>query len=489
MSFLCFGITGASVYDPEMFLPILYVLLWKLYRIIIGEVLCMATDTRKNLLTEGPIWKRMISFAFPLFLGALFQQLYNTADSLIVGNFLGSNALAAVSSSGSLIFLLVGFFNGIAIGAGVVIARYYGAKQYKELQRAIHTAVAFGILSGFLLTILGLIAAPKILILMKTPENVLPNSILYFRIYFLGSLGFVLYNNLVGILQSVGDSRHPLYYLIFSSGTNVLLDLLFIGVFRLGVGSAAAATVISQFLSAALCLHRLTRKSPAEYRISLRSIRFDPYMLRQIIANGVPAGLQNSIISLANVFVQSNINSFGDMAVAGCGSYTKIEGFGFLPITCFSMALTTFISQNLGAKQYERARKGARFGITCSLLLAELVGITIYMTIPALISAFNSDPQVIAYGTSQARTVTLFYFLLAFSHCLAGILRGAGRSAVPMIVMMICWCFIRVTYITVIVRLIPRIEMVFWAYPLTWSLSSVIFLIYYLRSDWCSSPR
>lgn len=313
----------------------------------------------KTLLTEGPIWQRLTAFAFPLFLGHLFQQLYNTADSLIVGNFLGSNALAAVSSSGSLIFLLVGFFNGIAIGAGVVIARYFGARQTKELQKAIHTTVGFGIISGLLLTILGLLLAPQILILMKTPKDVLPNSILYFRVYFLGSLPFVLYNNFVGILRSVGDSRHPLYYLIISSLINIVLDLLFVGVFHMGVGSAAAATIISQFISAGLCLYRLTVKSPEEYRVHLKEIKLDPYMLKQIISNGLPAGIQNSIISVANVVVQSNINSFGNIAMAGCGSYSKIEGFGFLPITCFSMSLTTFISQNLGAKKYERAKRCA----------------------------------------------------------------------------------------------------------------------------------
>lgn len=444
----------------------------------------MSATRQNTLLTEGPIWQRMTAFAIPLFLGNLFQQLYNTADSLIVGNFLGSNALAAVSSSGSLIFLLVGLFNGIAIGAGVVIARYYGARQISQLQKAIHTTIGFGLISGLVLTIAGLVLAPHILIWMKTPEDVLPNSILYFRIYFLGSLAFVLYNHFVGILQSVGDSRHPLHYLMFSSMVNIVLDLLFVGVLHLGVGSAAAATIISQFVSAGLCLYRLTKKSPEEYRVSLRRIHLDPFMLRQIIANGLPAGLQNSIISIANVVVQSNINGFGKMAVAGCGSYSKIEGFGFLPITCFSMSLTTFISQNLGAKKYDRAKKGVRFGVTCSLLLAELVGITIYFAIPFLISAFNSDPEVIAYGTRQAHTVTLFYFLLAFSHCMAGIMRGAGKSTIPMFVMLICWCIIRVTYITIIVHFVPSIDVIFWAYPLTWSLSSILFLIFYLKSDW-----
>lgn len=444
----------------------------------------MSYAQSRTLLTEGPIWKRMLSFAFPLLLGNLFQQLYNTADTLIVGNFLGSNALAAVSSSGSLIFLLVGFFNGIAIGAGVIIARYYGARQKEELQRCIHTTVGFGILCGVLLTVVGVAAAPLILTWMKTPAEVLPSSILYFRIYFMGSLAFVLYNNFVGILQSVGDSRHPLYYLIFSSLVNIALDLLFVGVFHFGVGSAALATILSQFVSALLCLYRLTRKSPEEYRVSLRKIQLDRFMLRQIIANGLPAGLQNSIISIANVFVQSNINSFGKMAVAGCGTYSRIEGFAFLPVTCFSMALTTFISQNLGARKHDRARKGARFGIVCCLVMAELIGMIIYVTIPVLISAFNRNPEIIDYGTRQARTIMPFFFLAAFSHCMAGILRGAGKSAVPMYVMLVCWCLIRVTYISIIVRFIPSIEVVFWAYPLTWTLSSTAFLWYYKKSDW-----
>lgn len=436
-----------------------------------------------TLMTQGTIWKRIVIFAIPLFLGNLFQQLYNTADSLIVGNFLGSSALAAVSSSGSLIFLMVGFFNGIFVGAGVVIARYYGARDIARVERAVHTTVALGMVSGILLTIVGLILAPRILQMMGTPADVMPESVLYFRIYFCGSLGFVLFNAFVGILQSVGDSRHPLIYLIISSIINIVLDLLFVGVLHMGVGSAAAATIISQLVSAVLCLLRLL-KSPEEYRVTLKRIRFDKAMLKQIIANGLPTGLQNSIISVANVVVQSNINVFGKMAVAGCGAYSKIEGFGFLPINCFAMALTTFISQNLGAGEQERAKKGARFGILCSISLAELIGIILYFTMPVLVAAFNDTPEVIHFGTTQAKIEVLFYFLLAFSHCVAGILRGAGRSIVPMLVMLLCWCAIRITYITVVIKLIPKIQVIFWAYPLTWSLSSIIFLIYFLKSGW-----
>lgn len=443
----------------------------------------MSTSSSATLMTKGPIWKKIIAFAIPLFLGNLFQQFYNTADSLIVGNFLGSSALAAVSSSGNLIFLMVGFFNGLAVGAGVVVARYFGAKKFDLVQRAIHTIITLGFFCGIALTFVGVIAAPQILVLMGTPPEVLPNSVTYFRIYFCGSLAFVMYNFLVGILQAVGDSRHPLMYLIISSVTNIILDLILVAGFHFGVGAAALATVISQCLSALLCFLHLLRGSK-EYRIYLSKLRLDSLLLKQIISNGLPAGLQNSIISLANVVVQSNINKFGQMAVAGCGSYSKIEGFAFLPITCFALALTTFISQNLGAKEYDRAKKGAVFGVICSVVTAELVGVVIYTFAPYLIAAFNNTPEVLSYGVAQAHTASLFYFLLAFSHCMAGILRGAGKSTVPMFVMLICWCIIRVTYITVTVHFIPDIRVIFWAYPITWTLSSIVFLLYFLKSDW-----
>lgn len=437
-------------------------------------------------LLNGSIWKGIVAFAIPLFLGNLFQQLYNTVDSLIVGNFLGSDALAAVSSSGSLIFLLVGFFNGIAVGAGVVISKYFGAKDEEGLRKAVHTDVAFGLAAGLVLTVVGMFLAPQILVLMGTPASVLPNSILYFRTYFAGSLAFVMYNIVMGILQAVGDSRHPLYYLIFSSVVNVLLDLLFVGVFRFGVGSAALATAISQAASAILCFIRLMRTSEV-YQVRIREIRFHSMQLKQIINIGLPSGLQNSIISLANIVVQTNINAFGVMAVAGCGVYSKIEGFAFLPITCFAMSLTTFIGQNLGARQYDRAKKGAAFGIICSVVLAELVGVLVYFLIPYFAAGFDSNPKVVTFASSQAHVEAFFYCFLAFSHCIAGIMRGAGKSTVPMFVMLFSWCIIRITYITITVHYIPKIQVIFWAYPLTWSISSVIFLIYFLKADWIHS--
>ena len=276
----------------------------------------MSNISSSTRMTEGPIWKRIVLFAIPLFWGHLFQQFYNTADTLIVGNFLGSNALAAVSSSGSLIMLLVGLFNGISIGASVIIGKYFGAGNMKALRRAIHTTIGFGLCCGVAVTLIGEIAAPQILHLMGTPDEVLVNSLVYFRVYFMGALGFVMYNFFMGILQALGDSRHPLIYLMISSATNITLDLILIAGFRFGVGAAALATTISQFLSAFLCLRQLLH-NPEEIRVSLKEIRLDRMMLPQIVTNGLPTGVQNSIISLANVFVQSNINKFGALAVAG----------------------------------------------------------------------------------------------------------------------------------------------------------------------------
>ena len=434
-------------------------------------------------LTEGSISQGIIAFALPLFLGNLFQQLYNTADSLIVGNFLGSEALAAVSSSGNLIFLMVGLVNGISMGAGVVIARYYGAKDKERMQKTIHTLLAFGLVAGLLLTVVGMWLSPIMLRLMGTPETVLPNSISYFRTYFTGSLAFVLYNICMGILQATGDSKHPLQYLIISSFVNIVLDLLFVGVFHMGVGSAAAATAISQLVSMLLCMARLIRSERA-YHVDVRKIRFEKRALVEILQNGLPAGLQNSIISIANVVVQSNINAFGAAAMAGCGAHSRIEGFGFLPVTCFTMSLTTFVSQNLGAKQYDRVKKGIRFGIGCSAIIAETVALLIFFFSPTLIGLFTSDAESIAYGVLHERTTTPFFFLLAYSHCMAAIFRGAGKSTVPMLVMLLCWCIIRVTYVTVAVRFFPVLQTVSWAYPITWCLSTIVFTIYYFKSDW-----
>lgn len=443
----------------------------------------MAAINRSTDMTTGSIWKRMVSFAVPVFLGNLCQQLYNAVDSVIVGKFVGKQALAAVASSGNLIFMMTGFFMGLFIGAGIVIAQYFGARNYEKVRSAVHTDIAFALCCGVLLTLLGVFFTPTILTWMRTPADVLSTSILYFRLYFLGSLATILYNAGMGILQAVGDSRSPLYYLVISSVVNVALDLLFVGAMDMGVAGAAVATVISQVVSAVLCIIKLTR-SDGPYRLEIKRIGFDLPLLKKITSQGVPSGVQNSIIAIANVVVQSNINTFGSDAMAGCGSYSKVEGFVFLPITAFAMALTTFIGQNLGAGQFDRAKQGARIGILYSMAMAELIGVALFFLAPYAMRLFNDDPAVVAIGVRQSHIEALFFCFLAFAHGVSAVLRGAGRAQVPMYTMLGCWCILRVSYITLALKVWPDIATIFWAYPITWSVSCVVFLIYYLKADW-----
>lgn len=438
-------------------------------------------------MTLGDPKKRILAFAFPIFLSQLFQQCYNAADTLIVGKIIGNEAQAAVSSSGSLIFLFVSFFVGTGAGAGVVISRYFGAGDEKKVSRAVHTAVLIAAICGFILSFVGVLFVPTVLRWMGTPENVLPQSVEYFQFYFLGSFASILYNTCTGVLNAVGDSRRPLYYLIFSSVLNVVLDVAFLLIFR-RVAAAAAATVISQVASVLLCLRQL-RKKGTVYCLERQKLKIDPAMLREILKNGLPTGVQNSVIGFANVLVQTNINSFGELAMSACGSYSKLEGFAFLPITCFSMALATFIGQNLGAKQYDRARSGARFGIWTSVIMAEVIGVLMFLLAPHLIGLFINTKEagaaeILAIGVRQCRTISLFYCLLSFSHCIAGICRGAGKAVVPMMIMLSVWCIFRIIYITVAMNFSHDIVLLFWAYPITWTISSVIYLIYYLKSDW-----
>ncbi len=434
-------------------------------------------------MTEGNTYSLMLGFALPTLLSEVFQQLYNTADAFIVGKCLGTNALAAVTSSGTLIFLLVSFFIGMSMGAGVVISRYFGAKKEDEVSRAIHTVLAFGIVSGILLTVVGVAFTPTFLKWMQTDPEVMPQAVEYFRYYFLGAMALVLYNICRSIINALGDSRRPLYYLIFSSLLNIVLDVLFLGVFGWGVWSAAVATVLSQMASVVFCMAYLLQKGNI-FTVDLRKIRFHRDMLSEIVRYGLPSGVQNSVIAFANVIVQSQINSFGKLAMAAYGTHAKIEGFAFLPITSFNMACTTFISQNLGAKQYDRAKSGARFSIFAAVLLAEAIGVCYFIFAPAFIGFFDQTPGVIAFGVQQARTVALFYCLLAFSHSVAAVCRGAGKAFVPMCVMLSVWCVVRILYIIIVMRLTGEIRYIYWAYPLTWGISSVIYLIYYLRSDW-----
>ena len=434
-------------------------------------------------MTEGNPYSMIIRFALPIFLSQVFQQLYNTADTFIVGRFLGTNALAAVSSSGNLIFLMTSFVIGTAMGAGVAISRFFGAGDNENVEKAIHTSVLVSLIASLVMTAAGVLLTPVFLEWMNVDASVMPQSIEYFRYYFLGISTMIMYNILKGIMNAVGDSKRPLYYLIISSLLNIGLDVLFIGVFRWGVWSAAVATVISQLVSCILCLIHLMEKGHV-YTIDLRKLSINTQALLLTLKYGIPSGIQNSVIGLANVIVQSQVNSFGMMAMAAFGTHSKIEGFAFLPIMSFTMSITTFVSQNLGAKKPERAKKGATFGILTSVALAEIIGILIFLLAPVLIGLFDPTPEVVAYGTLQAHTESLFYGLLAFAHAVASVCRGAGKAFVPMTIMLSVWCVLRIAYIYAVMHIFGEISYIYIAYPLTWGISDIIYLIYYLRSNW-----
>ena len=434
-------------------------------------------------LTEGSIVKGLIAFAIPLFFGQLLQQFYNMADAWVVGNFASNDAFAAVSLAGNLTFIVIGLFNGIAIGGGVVISRYFGAKDEKQTQLAINTNLFFGVIASLISTVLGLLLVPYLLVWMKTPDSVMADALMYFNIYFAGVSTVIMYNTCMAIMRAVGDSVHPLFYLFVSSMINVILDLVFVAGFRWGAGGAALATVIAQGLSVALCLVHMCRGMDA-IKIKIRDIRFHRETMIRIIRQGLPSGIQNTVNSLGNMVVQSCINLFGAYAISGYGAFHKIEGIAFLPIMSMSMALPTFVSQNLGAGQVERAKQGTVIGLLFGAAFAELTGVLIFYLTPQLLSIFISAPEAIAYGTGHGQTVAFFMFLLSFTHCAAGALRGCGKAVIPMMTLLICWCGIRIVYVTTALRYFPVFQTISWAYPLTWGLSAVILLICLLRLDW-----
>lgn len=434
-------------------------------------------------LTTGPIGRGILAFAIPLFLGQLLQQLYNVADAWVVGNFADNNAFAAVSSTGSMTFLVIGFFNGVATGGGVVISKYFGAKNYAAVDKAVHTNFLFGIIASVLATGVGLAIVPWLLRIMKTPDEVMPESLTYLRIYFAGVSTIIMYNIGMAIMRALGDSIHPLYYLILSSIVNIILDLFFVAVLGWGVAGAGIATVIAQGISAILCIVRMCRLDGIG-RLRLSSLKYYPDYMGEVIAQGLPNGVQNSVISIGNMVVQTNINSFGSYAMSGVGAYSKIEGFAFLPITSMSISLPTFIGQNLGAKKYDRAKKGAAFGIVSGVLMAEIIGVIFFNFAPQLLRFFVNVDEAVLIGEGHAKRISLFFCLLAFSHCAAGVLRGCGKSIVPMITMLAFWCGVRIAYVTITLHFIPRFSVISWAYPLTWSLSSIVFLLFLLKSDW-----
>lgn len=437
-------------------------------------------------LTEGSIMKALISFAIPLFFGQLLQQFYNMADAWVVGNFASNDAFAAVSMAGNLTFVVIGLFNGIAIGGGVIISRYFGAKDEEMTSLAIHTNLLFGIIASVLSTVLGLFLVPHLLKWMNTPDSVMPDALMYFNIYFAGVCTVIMYNTCMAIMRAVGDSVRPLYYLFISSVANVIMDLLFVAVFGWGAGGAAFATVIAQGLSVGLCLIRMLSGKDA-IKIRLSSLKFNKDAMIRIIRQGLPGGVQNTVNSIGNMVVQSCINTFGAFAISGYGAFHKVEGIAFLPIMSMCMALPTFVSQNLGAGKVDRAKKGAFIGIFMACVFAELTGAIIYYLSPYLIGAFVSAPEAIEYGVGHGKTVAYFLFLLAFTHCAAGALRGCGKAMIPMVTLLLCWCGIRIVYVTTALKFFPVFKTISWAYPLTWGLSAVILFVCLLRLDWSNA--
>lgn len=375
------------------------------------------------LMTEGSIWKSILLFSVPLILGNLLQQLYNTADSIIVGNFLGSNALAAVGSSGSPIYLLIGFSQGVAVGAGVVVSQYLGAKEKKETHIAVHTSLAIAVILGLILTVGGIAVSRSLLVWMNTPEEVLGDAVTYMKLYFGGVLFSVVYNMAAGILNAAGNSRRSVLYLACASITNIILDLVLIAGLKMGVAGAAIATDISQLVSCVLSL-RFLMKVDADYKVELSAIRPDQRMTSRIIRIGLPTGIQNMVISFSNVLVQSSVNSYGAAAMAGFAAYMKIDGFNILPVTSFSMAATTFVGQNYGAGNLKRVKNGMWVTLGMSVLYTLCTGTLLLAFQKPIMHLFTSDETVVAFGCSAMHYFCPFYFLLAILHGMAGAVRG-----------------------------------------------------------------
>ena len=440
------------------------------------------TDTAQQqkktlLMTEGSIWKSILLFSVPLILGNLLQQLYNTADSIIVGNFLGSNALAAVGSSGSPIYLLIGFSQGVAVGAGVVVSQYLGAKDKKETRIAVHTSLAIAAILGLILTVGGIAVSRTLLIWMNTPDEVLGDAVTYMKLYFGGVLFSVIYN------MAAGNSRRSVLYLACASITNILLDLVFIAGLKMGVAGAAIATDISQLVSCVLSL-RFLMKVDADYKVELSAVRPDKRMTSRIIRIGLPTGIQNMVISFSNVLVQSSVNSYGAAAMAGFAAYMKIDGFNILPVTSFSMAATTFVGQNYGAGNLKRVKKGTWVTLAMGVLYTLCTGALLLAFQNPIMHLFTSDETVVSFGCIAMHYFCPFYFLLSILHGMAGAVRGTGRSVPPMVVLLVSLCLFRVVWIQFVLPFFSGIEGVFVLYPVSWALGAVLMVLYAWKGSW-----
>lgn len=441
-------------------------------------------STKVVSMTEGKIWKKLLLFSIPLMMGSFFQQLYNTADSIIVGNYVGKEALAAIGTTDNLINTFIGFFMGLSTGAGIIISQYFGAKDEKNVQIAVNTTIGLTFVMSVICTVCALGFRTQMLKLMNTPAEVFVQADAYLRIYFLGVTGLLFYNMGAGILRAVCDSRRPLYFLIFSAVLNIVLDLIFVAGFSLGVEGAAYATVISQGASAVLVMIVLSRER-ASYRVVWNRIRLNPEMIGKIVRVGLPMALQSAVVSFSNVFVQSYINHFGVAAMAGWSAYGKVDKFCLLPIQSLSLGLMTFVGQNYGAKRYDRIRKGIRTGLTMCFGIAICMIILINLFAESLVSMFIQSPDVVKFGTLFIHIEMPFYLALCVNSVYDSTLRGIGMTKGPMLIMMTNSILFRQIYLFVVSRVSESMIPIVLGYPLGWILCSVMLVLYYKHH--CSS--
>lgn len=434
-------------------------------------------------MTEGNIWKLLIIFSIPLILGNLLQQMYNTADSIIVGNFVGSNGLAAVGSGTALINLIIAFSQGAAVGAGVIVSQNLGARDKQKTKLAVHTAMCIAIILGVILSAIGVIFSRDLLVWMKTPKSVLKDSVLYLQIYCGGLIFNVIYNMATGILNAAGNSKRPLIYLAIASVTNIILDLVFIKSLKWGVKGAAIATDISQALSCVLAVGYLLRVN-SDYKLIVKELKIHGNTAKQIIRVGLPTAIQNMVISFSNVLVQSSVNSYGATAMAGYAAYLKIDGFNILPVLSISMAVTTFTGQNVGAKKPDRIKKGMWTALIMGVVYTVIIGVVILLTSHTVLGLFTKDNEVITYGQLAMKYFCPFYFLLGILNILAGTVRGAGKGVPPMLILLFSMCIFRILWIKIALPFYSTIDGVFILYPISWFVGMVLMIIYTKFGKW-----
>ena len=433
-------------------------------------------------MTQGNITKHLITFALPLLAGNIFQQLYNMVDTWVVGRYVSNEAYAAVGTIGPIINMLIGFFMGLSSGAGVVISQYYGAKRYEDVSRTVHTAMTMTFVLGILFTGIGLGMTPFMLRLMNTPQNVLPESTAYLSIYFCGIMGLMFYNIGSGILRAVGDSKRPFYFLVVCALMNTVLDLVFVPVLRMGVRGVALATILSQATSAILVIMTLLRTEEC-IKLQPKKIRIHWDMLKKIFRVGIPAAIQMAITAFSNIFVQSYINFFGSDCMSGWTTYAKVDQLLFLPMQSISLASTTFVGQNLGCNQVERAKKGVTRALVIAMTSTLILMVPVLIFSAQIVAFFNSKEEVVEYGSMLLRWITPFYVLCCFNQIYSGALRGAGNSKAPMIIMLSSFVAFRQVYLFIMSRLWNEIIPIAMSYPAGWLLCSTLTLIYYHKAQ------